>query len=125
MFELSLAVPASLSAVEKNSSSVPARAEGIWSLPFASSSASFEPAKERGADIEAEEFEIVDGLDPFSGGARNPNSGVGEITFVEDPLVPVVEGFGVGLNFNFIRPRIFPGGLVEMTVKGQVGDFGR
>ncbi len=75
------------------------------------------PAQERGAEVEADPLQRVDApLRPVLVG-EHASGDDGGVALRGDPLVPVVEGSGRGLEGHAARPRILPGRLIEVPVK--------
>jgi len=81
------------------------------------------PGKERGTEIEAGPFEIIDDLDDPALGIQGAGAGVGMVTFVMDALVPVVKGSGAILLFDLFDPGIFSRRLIKMPVKADTNFF--
>ena len=75
-----------------------------------------EPLEQRRPEVEADVLERVDDAADASIAAEDARRNDRAIAFLLDARVPVVVGRGGGFSLDLFQPRVFPRGLVEVTV---------
>ena len=78
------------------------------------------PGEERGPDVEADPFVVVDDVLDAPAPIQHAGTRVGPVAFGHDPRVPVVERRGALLSLDLPGPGVLAGRLVEVTVDYQM-----
>jgi len=81
------------------------------------------PGKERGPEVEACSFEIINDLNDLASGIKSAGAGIGMIALVMDALIPIVKGSGAILLFDLFDPWIFARRLIKMPVETDTNFF--
>ncbi len=84
----------------------------------------FEPAEERGAEVERDHGIVIDDRDDIAVGVEDPRGGIRCVAFRGDALVPIVIRIGRILELDLLEPWVLAGWLVEMAVDTDISWLG-
>ena len=80
----------------------------------------FKPREQRSTEVETDLGVIIDEPDDLVIPIENPRDGIRRIALRRNTLVPIVVRIGRILQLDAFEPRVFTGGLIEMTVNTNV-----
>ena len=93
---------------------------GVLDHAVGAGSEVFEPAEERGAEVEAHAGVVVDDADDLALLVDDAGGAVGGVALGGDALVPVVVGSGGVLELDGFKPGVLARRLVEVAVDAEV-----